>query len=141
METMSRPLPRRLSPRASPSKRLEGDAFVSLYLLDALFPLRRFGGGGRGRRFGEGGATSASPCTHLSYSFNEEGGRRTLTGRPSVGVVGGVVCVATDLLFVGTVWLPIDVVPLQTFGGGVRPRPPKGKPPGGAIPTKSQSPG
>ena len=53
----------------------------------------------------------------MLYSFNEEGGRQTLTGRPSAGVVGGVVCVATDLLFVETVWLPIDVVPLQTLGG------------------------
>ena len=52
----------------------------------------------------------------MLYSFNEEGGRQTLTGRPSAGVVGGVVCVATDLLFVETVWLPIDV-PLQTLGG------------------------
>ena len=39
-------------------------------------------------------------------------------GRPSVGIVGGVVCVATDLLFAETVWLPIDVIPLQTLGGG-----------------------
>ena len=39
---LSRPLPRRLSPRASPSKRLEGDAFVSSYHSDALFPLQTF---------------------------------------------------------------------------------------------------
>ncbi len=60
-----------------------------------------------------------------------------------------------DLLFAKTVWLPIDVTPLQTFGGGdiiplqtfrggcvegVRRRSPKGKPPGGGIPMKSHSP-
>ncbi len=39
-------------------------------------------------------------------------------GRPLVSVVGGVVWVATDLLFATTFWLPIDVIPLQTFRGG-----------------------
>ncbi len=32
--------------------------------------------------------------------------------------MGGVVWVATDLLFAATVWPPIDITPLQTFGGG-----------------------
>ena len=50
MSTMSRPLIRRLSPRAPPSKRskrLEDDAFVSLTLRlspHKVVPLRRFGG-------------------------------------------------------------------------------------------------
>ncbi len=54
----------------------------------------------------------------MSYSFKEEGGQQSVTGRPSVGIVGGVVWVPTDLLLAGTIWLPIDVTPLQTFGEG-----------------------
>ena len=54
----------------------------------------------------------------MSYSFKEEGGQQSVTGRPSVGIVGGVIWVATDLLCAKTVWLPINVTPLQTLRGG-----------------------
>ena len=104
---------------SSPSKRLEGDAFASSTL---GCPLRIKLSPSEGL---EGGGYLQLPCTHrMSYSFKEEGGRQSLMGRPSVGIVGGVIWVATDLLFAKTVWLPIDVIHPPNVWRGVRRRSP-----------------